>query len=242
MNINNANSEFQDLLTSDFGKHWTWSNFYRHLFACNCLLPYCERGDVKIIDLGAGDSKYDVYMRRNFGVDCEIVKYDVDTSYPGVIEHDITQGLREKDGEVDVVIFTEVIEHLDPLNVERVLNEIWRVLKRDGMMIISTPIPKKGLREELVWDESHEHEYSYEELLQLLCKQFKFNKSVYWSQSTAQRLSFLADDDVARAVYARLLDRFPESFVQGVISLLAPECYSRQVIVACTPKRKVCNG
>lgn len=43
------------------------------------------------------------------------------------------------DERFDLVIFSEVIEHLDPRKVKFVLKEINRVLKRRGLLLLTTP-------------------------------------------------------------------------------------------------------
>jgi len=48
-----------------------------------------------------------------------------------------------KDNFFDVITFSEVIEHLEPKKLEFVFNEIKRVLKNNGLFLISTPNIKR---------------------------------------------------------------------------------------------------
>jgi len=50
-----------------------------------------------------------------------------------------TDSIPLPDDSVDVVISYETIEHIDEESQKRFLNEIKRVLKKDGLLIISTP-------------------------------------------------------------------------------------------------------
>ena len=99
----------------------------------------------------------------------------------------------------DIVIFSEIIEHLF-YGVPHALNEINRVIKKDGFLILTTPnlarIPNrirllmgKGINPELGGEnpffqrdiyKRHNREYTLEELMYLLKESgFKINKYFY---------------------------------------------------------------
>jgi len=77
------------------------------------------------------------------------------------------------DSSFDVVISFELIEHLK--NYERFLLEIKRVLKRGGVLILSTPSRRVGSIVLTDW-KYHLHEFSKEELLGLVNKYFVSSK------------------------------------------------------------------
>jgi len=82
------------------------------------------------------------------------------------------------DDEFDVVTFSEVIEHLDPKDLELVFKEIRRVLKKDGLFMLTTInrrrlaniIEKKSKDTYNQYEETHGHikEYTSGELVSLL--------------------------------------------------------------------------
>ena len=41
--------------------------------------------------------------------------------------------------EFDIVTMLAVFEHLEPGNIQRVFSEVYRVLKKDGLLILTTP-------------------------------------------------------------------------------------------------------
>jgi len=88
-----------------------------------------------VVDVGAGKSPY-----RKF-VKCE--KYiGVDIENRGGVENlilaDINKGIPLDDETADLVIMTEVLEHLrEP---KFVLGEIFRILKKGGVLLLTTPM------------------------------------------------------------------------------------------------------
>lgn len=77
------------------------------------------------------------------------------------------------DNSVDVIVTLETIEHIE--NYKQFIKELKRILKPDGLLIISTP-------NDLEFAEGnhfHLHEFEYEELTGLLKKDFKNIDSYY---------------------------------------------------------------
>lgn len=67
------------------------------------------------------------------------------------------------------VNFTEVAEHLLPIQLENTLEEIVRVLRLDGVLLITTPITGAGLKTSCY---AHIYEYSLREITALLSVYF----------------------------------------------------------------------
>ncbi len=77
------------------------------------------------------------------------------------------------DDSVDVVVSFETIEHIE--DYKTFMSEVKRVLKADGLFILSTP-------NDVEFPESnhfHVHEFEKKELEKLVSKYFKFSKSYY---------------------------------------------------------------
>jgi 2-polyprenyl-3-methyl-5-hydroxy-6-metoxy-1,4-benzoquinol methylase len=95
------------------------------------------------------------------------------------------------DDSVDVVVTFETIEHVD--DYLKFLSEIGRVLKSDGIAIISTP-------NDLEFAEGnhfHLHEFERDELLELVHRQFTYVDEYYqatWKYVAIGTLDQLADD------------------------------------------------
>lgn len=92
------------------------------------LLPFLKKTD-KIIDLGCGDMWLTKYLRKK-GYDC--VGFAL--TKPADIVGDIkSYNFRKR--QYDVVIALEMIEHVD------CFSEIDSILKQNGILIVSTPVP-----------------------------------------------------------------------------------------------------
>ena len=78
-----------------------------------------------------------------------------------------------KDASMDVVVSFETIEHVD--EPEKFLSEVRRVLKSDGLLVISTP----NKEEFAEGNHFHVHEYTLEELQDSLKKRFKYTRLVW---------------------------------------------------------------
>ena len=87
------------------------------------------------------------------------------------LEHDIIP-LNSED--IDVIIFTEVLEHLSPYYISWALSELNRVLKYQGLLFLSTPnIASIGKRVKLLLGKNplgpmHVKEYTIDEVRKLL--------------------------------------------------------------------------
>lgn len=101
------------------------------------LMDYNPRA--KLLDLGCGDSRLTFNLARKIGTkDISGIDIWVDfkkgiTGYKG----DLNECFSVGSGEYDVVIASNIIEHL--WNTDGFLKEIHRVLKPSGYAIISTP-------------------------------------------------------------------------------------------------------
>jgi len=77
------------------------------------------------------------------------------------------------DDSVDVVVTFETIEHID--NYKKFLDEISRVLKSNGLAIVSTPNDIEFAE----GNHFHLHQFKYKELEALLRKKFKYTESYF---------------------------------------------------------------
>ena len=161
-------------------RHSFYLEFNRRLLVLQLVEKYCPPGGV-IADLGAQpfiisgalslmgyevvaydyEPKAYVNIAKAFGV--KVVKCDLERDSLGM-----------QDGSVDCVVLSEVIEHINPYYVNRVLAEVNRVLKPVGKLIVMTPnIASLFRRAKLLLGRQpqyrlHVHEYTKGELESLL--------------------------------------------------------------------------
>lgn len=157
-----------------------------------CLALALEEPVGRVLDLGCSPGHMSMALTKAgfdvWGLDLNenwLVKYS-----PGWAERlRVRQAsleeepIPEEDESFDLVIFTEVLEHIAVTHPKEVLKEIHRVLKPGGRLILSTPnvanvsnLLALGTGENIFWDPSifygsvdrHNREYTPRELVTLL--------------------------------------------------------------------------
>ncbi|MGH7195578.1 MAG: methyltransferase domain-containing protein [Candidatus Saccharimonadales bacterium] len=126
---------------------------------------------------GYGTKMLAEHASKVYGVDVDstTIAYAKENYGAKNIEYKIGDGesIPLDDSSVDIVVTFETIEHIKDYN--KFLDEVRRVLRPDGLAIISTP-------NDLEFAEGnhfHLHEFKYDELKNLLAKRFKNIKSYY---------------------------------------------------------------
>lgn len=105
------------------------------------ILPYGK--DIKYLDLGCGDGELTLQRARKMGTNLifgsEIIPSEIIKAKQKKIivkREDLNGILPYKNNEFDVVTATQIIEHLN--NVDIFISEVHRILKPNGILIIST--------------------------------------------------------------------------------------------------------
>lgn len=102
---------------------------------------------LKLLDAGAGEAKYKKFCKHLNYVSQDIAIYDGKGNSQGIQKNtrdynelDIVSDIYNipvKDNSFDVVLCTEVLEHLsDPINVFKELN---RIMKKNGVLLLTAP-------------------------------------------------------------------------------------------------------
>jgi len=93
------------------------------------------------LDVGAGQGQLICRLKERFNVQSSACDYHSDRfDVPGVEMLDINLNkdpLPYPDDSFDIVTCSEVVEHLE--NYRRLISEIYRVTKKDGLVVITTP-------------------------------------------------------------------------------------------------------
>ncbi|MEK6890811.1 MAG: methyltransferase domain-containing protein [Nanoarchaeota archaeon] len=95
----------------------------------------------KILNLGAGEMQWlenDVFLGNKNFISSDIDENNLDSKNKANMKVKINAtNIPFKDGEISEVIILDVLEHIK--DHEKVLDEIYRVLKKGGILIISVP-------------------------------------------------------------------------------------------------------
>jgi len=116
-----------------------------------------KKRKIKWLDVGCGLG-FLIKEAVDEGIDC----YGIDISEYAVANAIVKDRVRLgsiteipfKNGSFDVVSAFDVIEHVHPKDTEKAISEIYRVLKNDGLLILTTPHPC-GLTDNWVYDLTH---------------------------------------------------------------------------------------
>jgi SAM-dependent methyltransferase len=103
-----------------------------------------DRRDGAALDLGCGDARLTLELRARRIVGADVSRVALDRARPRVAQRDVelvelTPGavLPFDDGEFDLVLLAETIEHV--VDVQSLLSEARRVLKPGGELAVTTP-------------------------------------------------------------------------------------------------------
>ncbi len=141
-----------------------------HLKRYEFARPHCAGKDV--LDAGCGVGYGSAYLagaaRRVVGIDASNDAIEYARARYGVANVEFAvgdlQALARDDGEFDVVVAFEAIEHL--ARPERFVAEARRVLKPNGVLVVSTP--RAGPGQEAPENPFHEREFDPDEFERLL--------------------------------------------------------------------------
>ena len=117
---------------------------------------FSSKNNISLLDIGCGD-KYLSHGCNAFGINYKGIDFDTCD-----IEH---ESLKDKEDSFDIVTTLAIIEHLgDPSNL---INESYRVLKKGGIIVISSPNWKYCIKD-FYDDPTHIRPYTETSLDQVL--------------------------------------------------------------------------
>lgn len=128
-----------------------------------------------VLDVGCGEGiiTAQIASKTSSVIGCDYCNGSVEEArkrYPNVrFETSNVIILKFPDNHFTKVIFTEVAEHLMPVQLKGALEEISRVLREDGILLLTTPVTGAGYKTSCY---AHLYEYSLQEITNLPCQYF----------------------------------------------------------------------
>lgn len=109
-----------------------------------------KRGAGKILDLGSGSGRHVVYLAQNgfsvFGLDNSSAGLDMTKKWLAkenlsaeLVQQEMADVFPWSDNFFDAVISVQVIHHADTSTIKKIISEIERTLKKDGLVFITVP-------------------------------------------------------------------------------------------------------
>ena len=155
---------------------------FEHLHRYNCIIPFIRNKIVLDIACGEGygTALIGKYAQKAYGVDIDESCIQWASARYGAIDNKLAfkkgaiENIPLQDGSVDVIISFETIEHVNVDAQQLFAYEIKRVLKKDGLLIISTPNTDIYTGKHHVHNQFHVKEFQKEELHSFLKAHFKY--------------------------------------------------------------------
>ncbi|MBI2613580.1 MAG: class I SAM-dependent methyltransferase [Candidatus Levybacteria bacterium] len=98
-------------------------------------LSFIREGKGKLaLDIGCRDGYWSEVLKKKGYI---VKSLDIEPHYKGALKHDVEKGLPFENKTFDLIWCTEVLEHLK--NPEFLIKEIGRVMKKNGVAILTTP-------------------------------------------------------------------------------------------------------
>lgn len=147
--------------------------------AWEIVLKCVNFNNKKILDVGCSNGEFFLFLKKK-GINFDGIGYDVDRSIAKVIDFPLYHDLRKINEKFDIITMFEVIEHMYLDELIKLIKKLKKLLKRDGILIISTR-NIASLREswEFWYDITHLKPYPYKDLISVLSFfGFKFIKLV----------------------------------------------------------------
>lgn len=169
--------KFNPASTSDM------SNLFRFTFMANAISEKFIGKKPKVLDIGCSKGNFYSFWKSfqpakkptldytGLDVRKECIDY-CSEKYPKMtwLNEDIMYDfpIEQNDQKYDVIIFTEVIEHIPKADALNMMGIIYDLLEPDGLLLLSSPSPKKEIGQMLTNPEAHAFEYSETEIRQII--------------------------------------------------------------------------
>ena len=169
--------------------------YAEHIVRYQAALPFVEKKTVLDIACGSGYGANMLASKAKmvYGVDIDTATVTYANEQYGDKNIEFISGEATKipldDNSVDVVITFETIEHVK--NYKLFLSEIDRILKKDGLLLISTPNSLEFTK----GNHFHLHEFQYKELIDVVKPHFEYIESYFqgtWKTTAIGNLDFIS--------------------------------------------------
>jgi len=128
------------------------------------------------LDIGCRDGYWSKWLVKQ---GYKVTSLDIEPHFKGAIQHDLNEGLPFKNNTFDLVLCTEVIEHVQKPSY--LLTEIDRVLKPKGISVITTPnsnwflywfLKPLGWTPAMLQNPDHKHFFN-ESMIRSVCRGYR---------------------------------------------------------------------
>lgn len=134
----------------------------------------------KLLDAGCGDGRL-LFELKDKNLDLYGIDYSekaisfakVFVPNANLSVQDLTAKLTFKDELFDYVVLMDVLEHIEPSKIPKLLGEVSRVLKKNGVLVINVPSKNRKV------SKKHYQHFDYESLTNCVSRFFILNKVIF---------------------------------------------------------------
>lgn len=225
---------------------WVLSNLIRFSSVAGTILSH-GKNPTRILDLGCSSGTFLTFWYRNYqapgklaldytGIEVVAKSYnDARERHPkhkfinaDLVKTRVSDHIKEK---LDIVLALEVLEHVGQEAVDRVLEDAHELLDDDGLIIVSSPNPKKHLGQQFMWIDNHVYEFSLDEMEELLTRHgFEVTEVFGWLCDAALMKRTIKGSEDMKIFES--LKHISTAFAYAVLSHMHPDTASHYTIVA----------
>ena len=146
-------------------------NYHHYTHLLSYIISHSSPG--RILDIGCGEGFF-LELADKWGIPCDgiegseeaIQSCNLRIPHINVQKHLLSEQLPFSNSSFQTILINQVIEHLEPGIAQNTLAESYRILKKGGMIYITSP--SKFNKDEIVADPTHINMYSPKELQNLV--------------------------------------------------------------------------
>jgi 2-polyprenyl-3-methyl-5-hydroxy-6-metoxy-1,4-benzoquinol methylase len=231
----------------NFYSSWETSIIFRYLIATNSIYKYIKKINIRILDVGGSVGNFINFFTRFYQTPArkKIDKYtnvELDDNFIKVfnkkfddekfknyeiIKKDLTNIDVKFDNKYDVIICMEILEHLGKESAKQMLKVLYNNLNDNGIIVISSPNPKKENGQNFIWPENHIYEFTLDEMKNLLYENNLCILNIFgWcGKANNMKKKF---NDIQDFLYNKFNKAFGSGMSTSLIATLYPElaeCY-----------------
>lgn len=252
--VNTANSNLTELNATDavnggFIDHADW---LAHIMRYAVVMDYLKHNKVgkpvRILDVGCGKLPLLTFIWRNrvpltnvqyTGIDLRANEKWLDISLPTapdieLVRMDIIADDPSSIGQYDIVVCTEMMEHIDKVHAPELMKRLKSWMKPDGILFLSSPNlgGSDTVAENHTAANGDPREWTYEGKVKLLNM---FGFEILDSLGTFIRLDHLDNDFLNEETIRVIRRRLPNSFFRVLVAAAFPE-HSNNAMFICKLK------
>ena len=244
----------------NFAGGWDMANLLRYATAANALYKLRKPAitdKINVLDLGCSYASFVTFFNCSYAkpgrprinyTGLEVREDVVDKTnelYHGGTEcctvnlhkfDAMKQNMSKFGNSFDMILLQEVLEHIGEKACRKILKSASSMICNEGIVVVSSPNPKKHEGEEFVWPENHAYEFRLDEMLKEIdAAGLRSYQITGWLAKAVPLKQQLSGEQ--RKMYDRL-NTVSSGFATATMAIMYPELARCYTIICC---KRECN-